>query len=167
MIIKKRSNLLYRQRFCEMAFKKNQYQRKVIDLATQIAENWCLCQYCHLNCPEWIDYVHWKSELENYLYRLNTTSIENDSARERWTKEILVRGDYDKPKIVYRQCYAKFVDEEEIAIPKIDQIKLCEEFASNINEISKCIGSDNIVPYACKWFPEVETKLDKDYKRNS
>ena len=75
-------------------------------------------------------------------------------------------GDYNNPIIVYKQCYAKFVNEEEIAISKKEQFKLCEEFSNNINEISKCIGSENIVSDVCEWFPEVETKLDRNYKEN-
>ena len=53
---------------------------------------------------------------------------------------------------------------KKLQFQKKEQIKLCEEFSNNINEISKCIGSENIVPYVCEWFPEVETKLDKNYK---
>ena len=164
MIVKKKTKFIDRRELYEMAFKKSQFQHKVIDLATQIAENWCLCRYCHLNCPDWRDYVHWKSELETYLHRLNTVSIVDDSSRERWSKEILIRGDYDNPNVVYKQCYAKFVNEEEIAISKKEQFNLCEEFSNNISEISKCIGSENIIPYVCEWFPEVETKLDRNYK---
>ena len=65
---------------------------------------------------------------KNKIYRLNTVSIVDDSSRERWSKEIFIRGDYDNPNVVYKQCYAKFINEEEIAIPKKEQIKLCEEF---------------------------------------
>ena len=146
-----------------MAVSKSKFQGIVLNLATQIAENWCLCQYCHKNKPNWIDYAHWKSELETYLYKLNTQSIDNDNARGRWAKEILVRGDYNNGDIVYRQCYAKFVDEAEIDIPVRERIELCNEFASQIDEISECIGADSIIPYTCKWFPEVRTRLDNDY----
>lgn len=34
-------------RIIEMAFDKIQFQTRVLNLAKQIAENWCLCQYCH------------------------------------------------------------------------------------------------------------------------
>lgn len=42
-------------RILEMAFNKSQFQTRVLNLAKQIAENWCLCQYCHKYSKDFFD----------------------------------------------------------------------------------------------------------------
>ena len=152
-------------RIIEMAFDKRQFQTRVLNLAKQIAENWCLCQYCHKYAKTFSTYVHWKSELEGYLDELNTMSIDNNISREKWSLEILRKGDFDDAQKVFRQCKRKFMIERVLNMPNNFQIEVCEDFSSMIEDIAKCIGSvDCIVQFTCKWFPEVFTTFDIQWK---
>lgn len=59
--------------------------------------------------------------------------------------------------------------ERALNMPKNLQIEVCEDFASMIEDVTKCIGSvDGVVPFTCKWFPEVFTTFDiqHDTSRN-
>lgn len=106
-----------------------------------------------------------EGELEGYLDELNTMSIDNDRSREKWSLEILRKGDFGDDQKVFRQCKRKFMIERVLNMPKNLQIEVCEDFSSMIEDISKCIGSvDGIVPFTCKWFPEVLTTFDIQWK---
>ena len=167
LIWEKKRMLRYERihRIIEMAFDKRQFQTRVLNLAKQIAENWCLCQYCHKYAKTFSTYVHWKSELEGYLDELNTMSIDNDRSREKWSLEVLRKGDFDDAQKVFRQCKRKFMIERVLNIPNNLQIEVCEDFSSMIEDIAKCIGSvDGVVPFTCKWFPEVFTTFDIQWK---
>ena len=87
-----------------MAFSKSQFQTRVLNISKQIAENWCLCQYCHKYSKTFSTYSHWKSELEGCLDELNTMSTDNGRSREKWSLEILRKGDFDDAQKVFRQC---------------------------------------------------------------
>ena len=67
--------------FFEMAFKKAKYQDKLTDRMQQIAQNWCLCMFCHLYNPNYIGYSHWKGELFDILDYLNNLII-NDKNKK-------------------------------------------------------------------------------------
>lgn len=144
-----------RQKLFEMAFDKKEYMSFVYGLADQIAQNWCLCQYCHLYAKNWIDYAHWKSELETHLDNLNRKRISGDKLK--WTKEALIKKlEFNDPESVFLACRLKFIKEKDLNIPMNLRKSICNDFADKINDIAECIASKEcIVDYTDRWFPEV------------
>ena len=103
------------------------------------------------------------------VHELNTMSIDSERSREKWSIEIIRKGDFGDAQKVLRQCQRKFMIERVLNIPKNLQIEVCEDFASTIEDVAKCIGSmDGVVPFTCRWFPEVLTTFDiqHDASRN-
>lgn len=151
--------LVVRQKIFEMAFNKNKYKNFVYGLYPQIAQNWCLCMYCKLHRPELITtYLHWRSELETHIGRLNSKSIDKPRDRKKWTHEAMItEADMDKPDVVFGECRIKFRHENDngLNMSMLHQHEVCELFANNVMDVIECIGStSDITEYTRKVFPD-------------
>ena len=160
MIIKNRNirNIMMKRKMFEMAFDKAKYQDKVTDRMQRIAQNWCLCMYCHLYKPNFITYKHWKYELYELLDYLNNLIIKNKNNKMKYTYEALTKiAEYDNGNNVFKACRNKFRIERELNIPLEKQIEICDIFSDSIIEISECIGGDSsVLEYINNKFPEIE-----------
>lgn len=73
----------------EMAYGRSKYQDTIIDLTSQLVENWCLIRYCTLYDKHNINKNHWKSELRAYILKLNGMFVKVD--KKRATEEVLIK----------------------------------------------------------------------------
>lgn len=169
MIIRKKCLISEsRRRLLEMAFSKHDYQKQVDDLMDQIAQNWCLCQFCHKsisicperrkNAPNFIDYPHWKSELETHLDHLKRKRIKgNNDQKKKWTTEIIIKiGEFNNISVIKDACATKIKREKRLFVSEKEFDIICNDFAESINEIIDCITGDiPVYVYTDRWFPEV------------
>lgn len=140
-----------------MAFDKAKFQDKVTDRIQQIAQNWCLCMYCHLYAPDTRTYHHWKMELFTLLDYLCNLSIKDKKSKTKYSYVAFTRqADYDDESVVFNACRNKFIIEKEIDIPLSKQREVCGMFSDSLKEISMCIGGEiDVLDYIDKKFPEV------------
>ena len=140
-----------------MAFDKAKFQDKVTDRIHQIAQNWCLCMYCHLYAPDTRTYHHWKMELFTLLDYLCNLSIKDKKSKTKYSYVAFTRqADYDDESVVFNACRNKFIIEKEIDIPLSKQREVCRMFSDSLKEISMCIGGEiDVLDYIDKTFPEV------------
>lgn len=140
-----------------MAFDKAKFQDKVTDRIQQIAQNWCLCMYCHLYAPDTRTYHHWKIELFTLLDYLCNLSIKDKKSKTKYSYVAFTRqADYDDESVVFNACRNKFIIEKEIDIQLSKQREVCRMFSDSLKEISMCIGGElDVLDYIDKTFPEV------------
>lgn len=150
-------NIKSRYSVFEMAFDKAKFQDKVTDRIQQIAQNWCLCMYCHLYAPDTRTYHHWKMELFTLLDYLCNLSIKDKKSKTKYSYVAFTRqADYDDESVVFNACRNKFIIEKEIDIPLSKQRGVCRMFSDSLKEISMCIGGEiDVLDYIDKTFPEV------------
>lgn len=150
-------NIKSRYSVFEMAFDKAKFQDKVTDRIQQIAQNWCLCVYCHLYAPDTRTYHHWKMELFTLLDYLCNLSIKDKKSKTKYSYVAFTRqADYDDESVVFNACRNKFIIEKEIDIPLNKQREVCRMFSDSLKEISMCIGGEiDVLDYIDKTFPEV------------
>lgn len=73
----------------EMAYSRSKYQDTIIDLTSQLVENWCLIRHCTLYDKHNINKNHWKYELRAYILKLNGMLVKVD--KKRATEEVLIK----------------------------------------------------------------------------
>ena len=109
-------NIKSRYSVFEMAFDKAKFQDKVTDRIQQIAQNWCLCMYCHLYAPDTRTYHHWKMELFTLLDYLCNLSIKDKKSKTKYSYVAFTRqADYDDESVVFNACRNKFIIEKDKA----------------------------------------------------
>lgn len=147
---------LVRKRMFEMAFDKKEYQRDVDALMDQIAQNWCLCMYCHLYYPEHRDYHGWKKELRKHLNNLIRKRISSGN-KEKYTREIIItKAEFNTFRVLKIACDYKFKEEESLQAKKDKIENVYSLFIDDIENLIRCIsGTIDCEAYLDGIFPEV------------
>lgn len=147
---------LVRKRMFEMAFDKKEYQRDVDALMDQIAQNWCLCMYCHLFYPEHRDYHGWKKELRRHLNNLIRKRITSGD-KERYTREIIItKAEFNTLRVLNISCDYKFAEEESLMADRNKIEKVYALFINDIENLVLCIsGKIGCESYLNERFPDV------------
>lgn len=127
----------------EMAVSLKDYRARVDALRFQLAENWCLCKWCQLFNSECDNFAHWITELRSCINNLKFIDIKNDIDKRRTLLRMLVKDyDYDSANMIERIIRGKFVSEN--ITNNIQKVKVCTEFADNINSLIEAISVEAI-----------------------
>ena len=127
----------------EMAVPLKTYKTRVDGLRFQLVENWCLCKWCQLFDPECENLPHWIIELKACINNLKFLDIKNGIDKRRTLMRMLVRDyDYNDADMIERIVRGKFA-RENISI-NYQKMRVCTEFADNINELIDAISIDTI-----------------------
>lgn len=126
-----------------MAVSLKAYKAKIDEFRFQLVENWCLCKYCQLFNPECENFAYWIKELKNCIDNLKFLDIKNVIDKRRILTKMLVKDyDYDNPNMIERIVRDKFVTEN--ISDNNQKVRVCIEFADNINGLIDAISIDAI-----------------------
>lgn len=127
----------------EMAVPLKVYKARVDALRFQLVENWCLCKWCQLFNPDCENFAHWITELKTCINNLKFLDIKNGIDKRRTLIRMLVNDyDYNSANMIERIIRGKFVLEN--IINNTQKVKVCTEFADNINELIEAISIEAI-----------------------
>lgn len=127
----------------EMAVPLKVYKTRVDGLRFQLVENWCLCKWCQLFNPECENFAHWITELKTCIDNLKFLDIKNGIDKRRTLTRMLVNDyDYNDANMIERIVRGKFVREN--ISDNIQKVRVCIEFADNINGLIDAISLDAI-----------------------
>lgn len=119
------------------------YRARVDGLRFQLVENWCLCKWCQLFNPECENFAHWVIELKACIDNLKFLDIKNGIDKRRTLTRMLVADyDYNDANMIERIIRGKFVREN--ITDNIQKVRVCTEFADNINELINAISMVSI-----------------------
>ena len=119
------------------------YKTRVDGLRFQLVENWCLCKWCQLFNPESENFAHWTSELKACIDNLKFLDIKNGIDKRRTLTRMLVNDyDYNSANMIERIVRDKFVREN--INDNNQKVRVCTEFADNINGLIDAISLDAI-----------------------
>ena len=129
----------------EMAVPLKAYKTRVDGLRFQLVENWCLCKWCQLFNPECDNFAHWIKELKACIDNLKFIDIKNGIDKRRTLTRMLIRDyDYNNANMIERIVRGKFTREG--IIDNSQKVRVCKEFADNINGLIDAISLDAIDP---------------------
>jgi len=127
----------------EYAIPLKGYRARVDGLRFQLVENWCLCKWCQLLNPECENFAHWMTELKACIDNLKFIDIKNGINKRRTLLRMLINDyDYNNPNMIERIIRGKFVIEN--INDNNQKIRVCTEFADNINDLIDVISIDAI-----------------------
>lgn len=127
----------------EMAVSLKDYRARVDGLRFQLVENWCLCKWCQLFNPECENFAHWVTELKACIDNLKFLDIKNGIDKRRTLTRMLVTDyDYNDANMIERIIRGKFVREN--ITNNTQKVRVCTEFADNINELINAISMVSI-----------------------
>ena len=127
----------------EMAVPLKAYKKRVDGLRFQLVENWCLCKWCQLFNPDCENFAHWTTELKACINNLKFLDINNGiNKRKVLTKMLVKEYDYDSANMIERIARDKFVTEH--ISDNNQKVRVCIEFANNINGLIDAISIDSI-----------------------
>lgn len=127
----------------EMAVPLKNYQTRVDGLRFQLVINWCLCKWCQLYNPECDNFKHWINELKACIDNLKFLNIKNGIDKRKILTRMLVNDyDYNDANMIERIVRGKFVIEK--ILDNNQKVKVCIEFADNINELIDAISIEAI-----------------------
>lgn len=127
----------------EMAVPLKAYKARVDGLRFQLVENWCLCKWCQLFNPECENFAHWITELKACINNLKFLDIKNGIDKRRTLISMLVCDyDYNNANMIERIVRGKFVGEN--ICDNHQKVRVCAEFADNINGLIDAISMDAI-----------------------
>jgi len=119
------------------------YRARVDALRFQLVENWCLCKWCQLFNPECENFTHWKVELRACINNLKFLDIKNGiDKRKTLTRMLIDDYDYNSANMIERIIRGKFVLEN--ITNNVQKVKVCTEFADNINGLIDAISIEAI-----------------------
>ena len=119
------------------------YKARVDRLRFLLAENWCLCKWCQLFNPESESLAYWTAELKTCIDSLKSVGIENGIDKRRTLVQMLVDDyDYDNADMIERIVRSKFAREN--INDNNQKIRVCAEFADNVNKLIDAISMDGI-----------------------
>ena len=127
----------------KMAVPLKAYKTRVDGLRFQLVENWCLCKWCQLFNPESENFAHWITELKACIDNLKFLDIKNGIDKRRTLTRMLVNDyDYNNANMIERIVRGKFVREN--INDNNQKVRVCTEFADNINSLIDAISMDAI-----------------------
>ena len=127
----------------EMTVPLKAYKTRVDGLRFLLVENWCLCKWCQLFNPECENFAHWITELKACIDNLKFLDIKNGIDKRRTLTRMLVNDyDYNDANMIERIVRGKFVREN--ISDNIQKVRVCIEFADNINGLIDAISLDAI-----------------------
>lgn len=127
----------------EMAVPLKDYRERVDGLRFQLVENWCLCKWCQLFNPKCENFAHWVTELKACIDNLKFLDIKNGIDKRRTLTRMLVTDyDYNDANMIERIIRGKFVREN--ITNNTQKVRVCTEFADNINELINAISMVSI-----------------------
>lgn len=127
----------------EMAVPLKAYKARVDGLRFQLVENWCLCKWRQLFNPECENFAHWITELKACINNLKFLDIKNGIDKRRTLISMLVCDyDYNNANMIERIVRGKFVGEN--ICDNHQKVRVCAEFADNINGLIDVISMDAI-----------------------
>lgn len=127
----------------EMAVPLKDYRARVDGLRFQLVENWCLCKWCQLFNPECENFAHCVTELKACIDNLKFLDIKNGIDKRRTLTRMLVTDyDYNDANMIERIIRGKFVREN--ITNNTQKVRVCTEFADNINELINAISMVSI-----------------------
>lgn len=120
-----------------MAVSLKAYKAKIDEFRFQLVENWCLCKWCQLFKPDCENFAYWIKELKNCIDNLKFLDIKNGIDKRKILTQMLINDyDYDSTDMIERIIRCE--------CGKNQKIRICKEFADNINSLIDAISSNEI-----------------------
>ena len=120
-----------------MAVSLKAYKAKIDEFRFQLVENWCLCKYYKLFKPDCENFAYWIKELKNCIDNLKFLDIKDGIDKRKILTQMLINDyDYDNADMIERIIRGE--------CGKKQKIRICKEFANNINGLIDAISSNEI-----------------------
>ena len=127
----------------EMALPIKLFKTRVDGLRLQLIQNWCLCKYCQLYCPENENFNHWVSELKAHMDNIKSLNVKKGNKLTILNKMFIDDYDFNDVNTIYRIIVGKFKRENIMDVNIISKISTC--FANSINDFINALGIDTII----------------------
>ena len=126
-----------------MAVSLKAYKARIDEFRFQLVENWCLCKYCQLLNQDCENFDYWIKELKNCIDNLKFLDIKNGIDKRKILTQMLINDyDYDSADMIERIVRGEF-GRNNIS-DNNQKIRICKEFADNINGLIDVISSNEI-----------------------
>lgn len=120
-----------------MAVSLKAYKSRIDEFRFQLVENWCLCKYCQLFNQDCENFDYWIKDLKNCIDNLKFLDIKNSIDKRKILTQMLINDyDYDSADMIERIIRGE--------CGKNQKIRICKEFADNINSLIDAISSNEI-----------------------
>lgn len=125
----------------EMAYSRQDYLYRIMNLNKQIVENWCLVKYCNLYDEENYNRLHWSNELISHLNNLYDCKLKKGLNKYNTTEFGLIeKAELDDIDVVKDLLYHKWRLEK---LPDNTKSHIAKEFIKSLPKLCSLISGKN------------------------